>query len=361
MPTGPLSHLRRFLSGAFLFVTCIAGGSLECHHAELSATEAHGRDVYGRMCSVCHGPRGEGYKADQAPGIGRLAFLEAATDASLRAAILDGRFGTTMSAWSTSRGGPLTPADADSIVGFLRTLHRSTKPLLDEGPLYGDIRRGQAIYDRECKSCHGEKGVGGPNVHVGGREILATSSNGFLRHAVREGRPGTAMPAFAQKLGKQGVDDVLFLLRSYQTPPTPPPQLPPSRPPPLPLGEVPMNPHGPEPRGFKAHPDKTPADVIKAELDRHARLAILDARAPSDYTTEHITGAVSVPFYDPTPYFGKLPKDTWLIAYCSCPAAESGMLADALVKGGFKKVTVLAEGIGYWRSKNYGTSKGTEP
>lgn len=357
----PLSLVRRLLSGLGILTACVAGGSLECHQAELSAAEAHGRDVYGRMCTVCHGTRGEGYRADQAPGIGRPAFLESATDASLRSAILEGRFGTTMSAWSTSRGGPLTPADADAVVAFLRTLHHRPKPVLDESPLYGDTTRGQAIYDRECSSCHGAKGVGGPNVHIGGRELLSTSSNGFLRHAIRDGRPGTPMPAFGQKLKRQDVEDVIAALRSYQTPPTPPPRLPPSRPPPIPLGQVPLNPHGPEPKGFKAYPDKTPGDVIKAELDRHAKLAILDARAPSDYTNEHIAGAVSVPFYDPTPYFAKLPKDTWLVAYCSCPAAESGMLADALIKGGFKKVTILAEGIGYWRTKNYGTNKGTEP
>jgi cytochrome c oxidase cbb3-type subunit 3/ubiquinol-cytochrome c reductase cytochrome c subunit len=90
-------------------------------------------------------------------------------------------------------------------------------------------------------------------------------------------------------------------------------------------------------------------------------MAILDARAPSDYTSNHIQGAVSVPFYDPTPYFDQLPKDAWLVCYCGCPHAESGQLANKLVAKGFKKVAVLDEGLGYWARKNYGTSQGASP
>jgi hypothetical protein len=40
---------------------------------------------------------------------------------------------------------------------------------------------------------------------------------------------------------------------------------------------------------------------------------LLDARAPSDLAREDIARAVSVPFYEPDPYFDKLPKDAWLV------------------------------------------------
>jgi cytochrome c oxidase cbb3-type subunit 3 len=90
-------------------------------------------------------------------------------------------------------------------------------------------------------------------------------------------------------------------------------------------------------------------------------MALLDARPPSDYSNEHIAGAVSVPFYDPDPYFAGLPKDAWLICYCACPAAESGQLAQKLTAHGFPKVTVLAEGLGAWRIRKYGTHTGQDP
>jgi cytochrome c oxidase cbb3-type subunit 3/ubiquinol-cytochrome c reductase cytochrome c subunit len=113
--------------------------------------------------------------------------------------------------------------------------------------------------------------------------------------------------------------------------------------------------------GFKPQPGTTPADVIKAQLDRGAKMALLDARAPSDYAREHIAGAVSVPFYDPDPYFADLPKDAWLVCYCACPHAESGQLAAKLVAKGFTKVTVLDEGLGVWKSRGYETRTGVDP
>ena len=76
---------------------------------------------------------------------------------------------------------------------------------------------------------------------------------------------------------------------------------------------------------------------------------------------EEIAGAVSVPFYDPDPYVAALPHNAWLVCYCSCPHAESGQLAQKLASKGFPKVTVLEEGIGVWRARNYGTRSGWEP
>jgi cytochrome c oxidase cbb3-type subunit III len=65
-----------------------------------------------------------------------------------------------------------------------------------------------------------------------------------------------------------------------------------------------------------------------------------------------------VPAYDPEPYFATLPRDTWLVCYCACPHAQSGQLAQKLKDKGFTKVTVLDEGLGYWKTKGYGMSSG---
>jgi cytochrome c oxidase cbb3-type subunit 3 len=170
------------------------------------------------------------------------------------------------------------------------------------------------------------------------------------------------MEPFLLRLTAPGIEDVVALLRSWQLPPTATkPAVPPPRIPPLPLGPVPLNPRGPEPIGFQPWPAATPADVIKGQLDRNAKMALLDARAPSDYANEHIAGAVSVPFYDPDPYVAALPKDSWLVAYCACPHAESGQLATKLQKQGFTKVTVLNEGLGVWKVRKYPTTTGTSP
>jgi cytochrome c oxidase cbb3-type subunit 3 len=323
--------------------------------------QPQGEELYARICAVCHGRTGEGYKADQAPALAQPEFLASVSDDFLRRAIMNGRRGTTMSAWSRERGGPLSGAEGEAVIAWLRTWQKLPRATLDERPLAGDVARGSVLYTRECMRCHGARGTAGPNVHIGDRELLAGASNGFLRYAIRKGRPGTAMPGFDPTLGDHGIEDVVAFLRSLptSTAPEPPPAAAP--PPPLPLGPIPLNPKGPEPRGFKAFPGATSVDVVHSQLLRHARMALLDARAPPDYMTGHIAGAVSVPYYDPSPYLSALPKDTWFVCYCACPHAESGELAEKLVARGFKKVTVLDEGIGVWIVKKYETHTGVNP
>jgi cytochrome c oxidase cbb3-type subunit 3 len=326
------------------------------------ATDArqHGAELYGRMCAVCHGPSGEGYKADQAPAIGQADFLASVTDNFLRHAIVSGRMGTTMSAWAKELGGPLSGVDVEALIAFIRSWSKRPPVTLDERPATGDAARGEQIFGRQCQSCHGARGMLGPNVRIGSRGLLTSASNGFLRLAMRKGRAKTTMLGFEATLGDQGIEDLVVYLRSVQN--ALPPAVPPlRRPPPLPLGPVPQNPHGPEPQGFHTYPGVTSVDVVHAQLVRHARMALLDARAPSDYANEHIAGAVSVPFYDPAPYFAALPKHAWLVCYCACPHAESSELAQKLVSAGFKKVTVLQEGLGAWIVKKYGTHKGEKP
>src|ERR1700712_1199028 len=56
----------------------------------------HGSELYGRMCAVCHGANGEGYKADQATALNGPDYLAAVSDQQIGAAIALGRKGTTM-------------------------------------------------------------------------------------------------------------------------------------------------------------------------------------------------------------------------------------------------------------------------
>jgi cytochrome c oxidase cbb3-type subunit 3 len=328
-----------------------------------NAVEKQGEALYGRICAVCHGAAGEGYKADQAPALNRADYLSSVSDMFLRRAIRDGRKGSTMSAWAIENGGPLSPADVDAVVAFIRSWHRTMRTDFDEQVSRGNVEHGAATYARECASCHGAEGKGGKYVQIGNPQLLIGVTNGFLRAVIREGRPGTPMPAFATKLDAQAVEDVVAYLRDLLTKAASQaePIKPRTTPPPLPLGKVPLNPRGPEAVGFKVYPETTPGDVVHQQLERHARIAILDARASSDYLNEHIAGSVSVPFYDPSPYYDALPKNAWLVCYCSCPSAESGALAKKLQEHGFKKVTVLAEGFGFWKSKKYGTHSGDKP
>jgi len=46
-----------------------------------------------------------------------------------------------------------------------------------------NLARAENSFARECFQCHGVKGVGGPELHIGNPQLLLTASNGFLREA----------------------------------------------------------------------------------------------------------------------------------------------------------------------------------
>ena len=317
----------------------------------------HGAALYGRMCAICHGADGEGYKADQAPAIGRQDFLASVTDDFLSFAIAIGRQGTTMSAWAKDQAGPLDDRDVASIVRFLRSWQKTPKAELDEGMVAGDRERGRATFEAQCARCHGQKA---PHVRLLNRQWLHHASPGFMRKALREGRPPTPMESFEKTLGNPGIEDVVAFLKSLPSGLAPGEAVGMPRETPIPLGSV-SNPRGPAPKGFRAYPEMTSVDVVGPSLKRGARMMLLDARVPSDYLASHIAGAVSVPFYDPMPYVADLPRDTWLVCYCGCPHAESGALARQLHALGFRKVTVLDEGLYAWEQRGYPMREGPEP
>ncbi|HKP58794.1 MAG TPA: c-type cytochrome [Polyangiales bacterium] len=317
-----------------------------------------GAEHYANKCAICHGASGEGYKADQATALSQQDFLASVSDEFLAFAIAVGRKGTTMSAWSQGHGGPLGPAEIGDVVSFLRSWQKQPRASLDESLPHGDAKRGKELFKTHCDKCHSDTA---PNVRIMNRQWLAYAKPGFIRHALRTGRPPTPMLAFEETLGAQGIEDVVTYLRSLPSWPDDSDLVGIGDPPPIPLGPVPLNPKSPEPKGFKIYPEMTSVDVIGPQYKRKARMALLDARAPSDYIQTHIAGAVSVPFYDPTPYLGQLPKNAWLVCYCGCPHAESGALANKLREAGFQHVTVLDEGLGVWMAKGYPTNTGAKP
>lgn len=318
----------------------------------------HGAELYARMCVVCHGDKGQGYAADHAPSLAHPDFLGTVSDEFLSFAIAVGRRGTTMSAWQSDHGGPLSPADVRDVIAHLRGWQKGPPTAQANSALAADIARGKQLFVEHCERCHGAKG---PYVRVQGRQFLVHARAPFLRHAINKGRAGTEMAAFSETLGEQGVEDVVAYLRDLPSWPVPGEIPGSSAPPPLPLGQVPLNPRGAQPRGFQTFPDMTSVKVVARELKRGARMVVIDARAPSDYMATHIKGAVSVPFYDPSPYLEALPKDAWIVCYCGCPHAESGSLAKQLQQAGFPKVTVLDEGLGVWSEEKHPLATGREP
>ncbi|MSQ82414.1 MAG: hypothetical protein EXR77_05775 [Myxococcales bacterium] len=371
-----------------------------------------GRAVYIKYCALCHGVNAEGYAADNAPSLVSRTFLESATDEFLRSSIENGRPGTAMAGYGAAIGGPLGQPQVNALIALLRS--RGVPQLaVTRQAAVGDAKRGAGLYGSKCAQCHGTVNQRAQAVHLFNPGLLATASDGFLRHAIDHGRPGTQMAAWSALLSSVQIDEILFYIR-VTAPPLPPRptayagsgdgQLlpgaagdghalpgaagdghalpgaagdghalpgaagdgqalpgaatdvglaPPMPPTPKPTGPIVIHPKG-RPAQFKLRDDRFARidDVNKALADKR-RIIILDARPPSDYAMLHIAGAIVTPYYDKKS-LEVVPNDgTWTIAYCACPHHASGEVFEELKRRGYKNVAVLDEGVFAWQAKGY--------
>jgi len=315
-----------------------------------------GAALYGAYCALCHGEQGEGYAADNANALNNPDFLAVADDDFLRAALRQGRPGTPMSAWGSEWGGPLSDDDLDTLVAHIRNWE--TREPVDTLAITveGEIDRGQDIYDVYCLDCHGVDGNGGDYMSLANPVFLATANDGFLRESIEHGRTQTPMGPYGNQLTFQQIDDLVVLIRSWQVDVSAPPEEFPSKV----LDQPVLHPDGPDP-AFPSEGRFISTEELAAAYEAGAAMVLADARPPSDYILGHITGAVSVPFFAVDDYLEQLPKDRWIVAYCACPHAESGVVADALEAAGFPNVRVLNEGYDDWVEKGHPVTGGIHP
>lgn len=318
-----------------------------------SGKVAQGAALYEKYCALCHGPTGQGYAADNAPSLVTPQFLSSADDAFLVNSIALGRPETAMAAYAKQAGGPLSDQDIDDLVAFLRS----------HGPPYaaprpapqppGSARRGAAIYSETCASCHGDRAKRGTAVHLANQTFLGLASDAFLYDAIVRGRDGTPMKAYADELDEDQIADVVAYLRSWSS--GPPPALLRARTA-VTEGPVVVNPDGEAPQFNLREQTYVPADEVKRALDEKRRIVLVDARVASDWDREHITGAISVPYYA-LGGLDRIPNDgTWVIAYCACPHHASGVVVTELRKRGYPHTAVLDEGVLVWKERGYPTS-----
>jgi cytochrome c oxidase cbb3-type subunit 3/ubiquinol-cytochrome c reductase cytochrome c subunit len=336
-----------------VLLVVLTGGCARAKSAIAHSPVEKGRATYARLCATCHGVAGNGYVADNAPSLRSPTFLASATDTFLQTAILRGRPGTAMGAYGRVTGGPLGPAEASEVVAFLR---EGGPPLESLPPSRaGDATRGQVVYEKLCQRCHGTRTQRVSAIHLANPILLATASDAFLRHAVEAGRPPTSMVPWKDALTPGQIDDVVAYLRSM-APPVPPP-LPPMAPPLPPAaprqGPIVLNPKGRAPDFALKDDLYVSIDQVKAALDGKRRLVIGDARSPGEWSSLHIAGAISTPYYD-AKALDDIPNDgTWVLAYCACPHHVSGEVVAALRKRGYKHTAVIDEGVYAWQQKGY--------
>ncbi|MCP4249710.1 MAG: c-type cytochrome [bacterium] len=176
-----------------------------------------GKSLYRSKCGACHGTSGEG---GVGPSLNTDNFLAVVDDEYLFEAIVSGRPGTAMPAWSE-----LAADDLVDVINYLRSWNDRERRELEPVVVRGDWERGSVLYQGVCAGCHGRKAEGVTGPQLGNPVFLATVSDAMLREWIRHGRAGSAMWAFLR--GEQGpveltddqIDDVIAYLRYLELQP----------------------------------------------------------------------------------------------------------------------------------------------
>ncbi len=352
-----MRHTRHLWIG-LLVVACGGTRATPETPAEAAAEGSEGAALYAQYCALCHGEGGEGYAADNATRLRGQGLLTTATDEFFGMAIARGRGHTAMAGYLADFGGPLSEAQIDALVAYIRGWQTEPSLELSDEPASGDAENGAVAYGEHCASCHGQLGQGGDTAQSLNRwTFLSRASDAFLRYAIVNGRADTPMPAFGQELEASVIEDIVVFLRRFEAEGdvVPAHMAPPS------LADMPVIRHeaGPTPSFTLREGRFVPGAQVRDAVAANSRLILLDARPTSDWLIERLPGSLPVPYYDIEPIIERLPRDgTWIVAYCGCPHAASGEVIDALREAGFEHTAVLDEGVYHWIEQGYPTEEG---
>jgi cytochrome c oxidase cbb3-type subunit III len=349
MPVYRLGMLSTLAIGLSTLVGGMASGTPSEPQATADPQSPNGAELYGRYCATCHGPNGEGNRAEHANSLRSSSFLNSVSDDFLDNAIRYGREDTAMAGYGTVVGGPLTDADITAVAAHIRQFGRF-RPLMN---IAGDEGRGRDVYNVLCVRCHGRQGEGTSTApRLNDPLFLYMASASFLRHAIEEGRENTQMPAFGRILTVPQLDDVTTYLRSWGRQWVQPTAV---SIPTTDLRQSVLNPHAETAALGPLRNDRyVAATALKQTLDARTRLVLLDTRPASAWAKGHIPGAASLPYHDVESKAAELPTDgTWIVAYCSCPTHLADATVDALRAKGFTHTAVLDGGLAAWVAKGY--------
>ena len=242
-------------SSVVLLVFTLATGAAACFAQEtrignLKGHAAAGKVLYGRFCSGCHGPQGDGLGEnapwmDPKPRDFATAVFKCRstptgtlpTDQDVFNAITRGFLASNMPSWK-----PLTDQNRADLVAYIKTYSARWKNDVPSKPItipaeppvtIASIQHGRELYQKmECGKCHGAQGHGdgpsaatltdskdnplGPyNFSVGSRFKCGTSNQDLYR-IFMTGLDGTPMPSFADVIQPTDAWDLVHYLRTLQ-------------------------------------------------------------------------------------------------------------------------------------------------
>jgi mono/diheme cytochrome c family protein len=127
------------------------------------------------------------------------------------ASVTHGKPGTAMVGWTTQ----LSDREIGAVVDYIRQSFMAVA-------LDPRLQRGKTLYAHNCAVCHGERGQGSTHPFGGQvppRDLASPQSRSELSRdrmiaSVTNGRPGTAMAAFAERLPPPDIEAVVDYVRA---------------------------------------------------------------------------------------------------------------------------------------------------
>lgn len=169
--------------------------------------------LYHNYCSVCHGDRGDGNsraKNSLVPPPKDFTRAPELTRETMITIITHGKPGTAMTGWKTQLNDKEMAALADYIRATFMQVSLDPK-----------LQRGRVVYAQNCMVCHGERGQGAPSASglIPPRDFTTPRARAELTRermlaAVNNGRPNTAMAAFAKRLPASDINNVVDYIRA---------------------------------------------------------------------------------------------------------------------------------------------------
>jgi ubiquinol-cytochrome c reductase cytochrome c subunit len=189
-------------------------GRAEAREAQRGHLAEQGEQLFDTSCSSCHGVRGVG---GPAPAIGSADFLETTGDAALAQVIAVGMPGSEMRSYSIDFGGPLTSAQIDAVVIYMRSLEElATANPLWRSPLSDPALDGSDLFLIACARCHGITGEGVEGVAPALDRGSDASEESDRWIAARIERGEGVMPRFGGYLTGEQIDLLVGYLRELQ-------------------------------------------------------------------------------------------------------------------------------------------------
>jgi mono/diheme cytochrome c family protein len=169
--------------------------------------------LYHNYCSVCHGDRGDGNsraKNSLVPPPKDFTRAPELTRDTMITIITHGKPGTAMTGWKTQ----LNDKEIASLADYVRATFMQVS-------LDPKLQRGRVVYAQNCMVCHGDRGQGAPGAAglIPARDFTTPQARAELTRermisAVTNGRPNTAMAAFANRIPAADIEAVVDYVRA---------------------------------------------------------------------------------------------------------------------------------------------------